>query len=52
MDEIKAVASLDASADNNLMPSVIEAVNCYATVGEICDALREVWGEFAEPSIL
>jgi len=34
------------------MPVVIEAVKAYATVGEISDALRDVFGEYREPSIL
>ncbi len=32
--------------DVNLMPLFIEAVEAYATVGEICRVLREVWGEY------
>ena len=32
--------------DENLMPSIIEAVKSYATVGEICRVMREKWGEF------
>jgi methylmalonyl-CoA mutase N-terminal domain/subunit len=36
----------------NLMPHIIEAVRAYATVGEMCNALRDVWGEWEEtPSI-
>ncbi len=36
----------------NLMPLIIEAVRAYATIGEMCDALRDVWGEWEEtPSI-
>jgi len=37
--------------DVNLMPFVIDAVKEYATLGEICDALREVFGEYKPPSI-
>jgi methylmalonyl-CoA mutase N-terminal domain/subunit len=34
------------------MPHIIGAVRAYATVGEMCDALRDVWGEWEEtPSI-
>jgi len=51
LDEITAMARLEATAKNNLVPPVIEAMRAYATVGEVCDALREVWGEFREPSI-
>ena len=34
-----------ARGDANLMPPILEAVRAYATVGEICDALRTVFGE-------
>ena len=37
-----------ASTDENLIPFMIEACRHEATVGEICDALREVWGEYRE----
>ncbi len=33
-----------------LMPLLIEAVECYATLGEICDALRRVFGEYTPES--
>jgi len=36
----------------NTMPPLIEAVRAYATLGEICDALREVFGTYREQSIL
>lgn len=32
----------------NLMPAIIECVEAYATIGEISDTLREIWGEFKE----
>jgi len=41
-----------ARTDENIMPVLIEAVKAYATVGEISDALRDVFGEYREPSIL
>ena len=37
-----------ARGDENLLPPMIEAVKAYATVGEICDRLRTVWGEHRE----
>ena len=37
-----------ARADGNLMPSILAAVRAYATVGEISDRLRLVWGEHRE----
>ena len=35
----------------NTMPYIIEAVRAYATVGEICDALRQVYGTYTEVSV-
>jgi methylmalonyl-CoA mutase N-terminal domain/subunit len=39
-----------AIRDENTMPSTIEAVRAYATLGEICDALRDVYGLYEEPA--
>ena len=38
-------------SDANTMPYIIEAVRAYATVGEICNALRQVYGTYEEVSI-
>jgi methylmalonyl-CoA mutase N-terminal domain/subunit len=35
--------------DANLMPAIVEAVSAYATIGEMCGALRRVYGEYREP---
>src|SRR5579864_7933393 len=35
----------------NLMPLIIEAARVYATLGEMCDALREVWGVWRETPV-
>jgi methylmalonyl-CoA mutase, N-terminal domain len=45
-----ALTRLDGAArgEDNLMPPLIEAVTAYATVGEISDRLRAVWGEHRE----
>jgi methylmalonyl-CoA mutase N-terminal domain/subunit len=40
-----------AKADENTMPAVFEAVKTYATVGEICDVYKDVYGEYDEPAI-
>ncbi len=37
-----------AKQDDYLMPAIIEAVRAEATVGEICDVLRNVYGEYRE----
>jgi len=36
----------------NLLPKTIELVKARATLGEICGALREVWGAYEEPMIV
>lgn len=41
-----------AKGSQNLMPLMIEAVKEYATLGEICDVLREEFGEYQENVIL
>jgi methylmalonyl-CoA mutase N-terminal domain/subunit len=38
--------------DENLMPVIIEAVKAYATLGEICEVLRQVYGEYKELIII
>jgi methylmalonyl-CoA mutase N-terminal domain/subunit len=41
-----------ARGTDNTMDALLDCVRAYATVGEMCDALREVWGEYEEvPSI-
>jgi methylmalonyl-CoA mutase N-terminal domain/subunit len=39
-----------ATSNENTMPATIEAVRAYATLGEICDALRDVYGLYEEPA--
>ncbi|QAV33625.1 methylmalonyl-CoA mutase, N-terminal domain [Fervidobacterium changbaicum] len=48
LNKIKEVAA----TDENLFPYVLEAVKAYATVGEISNALREVFGEYTETVII
>ncbi len=50
-DAARVVATLArvkaaAMSDANLMPAIIEAVDAYATLGEVCDVLRSVFGEY------
>jgi methylmalonyl-CoA mutase N-terminal domain/subunit len=40
-----------AGAGENLMPPLIEASKAYATLGEMCDALRDVWGTWTETPV-
>jgi methylmalonyl-CoA mutase, N-terminal domain len=37
-----------ARGQGNTMEALLDSVRVYATVGEMCDALREVWGEYEE----
>jgi methylmalonyl-CoA mutase N-terminal domain/subunit len=39
-----------AATDVNLMPYILESVRAYATVGEMCDVLRKVFGTYTEPA--
>jgi methylmalonyl-CoA mutase N-terminal domain/subunit len=41
-----------ASTDENLLPAILAAVENLATVGEISDALRRVFGEYQESVVL
>jgi methylmalonyl-CoA mutase N-terminal domain/subunit len=50
-------SALDAIRDaaktgKNTMPPILDAVRAYATVGEMCDALRQVWGEYEEVAVI
>ncbi|HET6363151.1 MAG TPA: methylmalonyl-CoA mutase family protein, partial [Gemmatimonadota bacterium] len=51
-EEALARLRRDAAADDvNLMPAIIEASKAYVTMGEMCDALREVWGIWRETPV-
>jgi methylmalonyl-CoA mutase N-terminal domain/subunit len=39
-----------AATDQNLMPYLLECVRAYATLGEMCDVLRKVFGTYDEPA--
>ncbi len=64
LNEVKAQRSNDevknklsalkdaAQTDANLMPHILEAVLVYASVGEICNTLRDVFGEYKETVII
>jgi methylmalonyl-CoA mutase N-terminal domain/subunit len=46
VEEALATLSGCARSSSNLMPEILAAVKTYATLGEICQALREVFGEY------
>ena len=35
----------------NLMPLIVDASRAYVTMGEMCDAFREVWGVWRETPV-
>ncbi len=41
----------DAEGDVNLMPAIMDAARAYTTMGEMCDALRGVWGVWRETPV-
>ena len=54
-DEVKAkLAALETAAkgDSNLMPFILDAVRVYASVGEICNTMRAVYGEYKEQVVI
>ena len=56
-NQVLATRALDrlrkaAAGPDNTMPALLDAVRAYATVGEMCDALRDVWGEYQEEAVI
>ncbi|MGB8322594.1 MAG: methylmalonyl-CoA mutase family protein [Candidatus Acidiferrum sp.] len=56
-DNAKTTAALDelerrAKTSENLLPAILTAVEAYATVGEISDAMRHVYGEYQESVVI
>ncbi len=48
LDALRAAAA----GTRNTMEPLLEAVRAYATIGEMCDALRVVWGEYVEEPVI
>lgn len=40
------------ASEENVLPALIEAVRAYATTGEICGAMRDVFGEYTPPTVI
>ncbi len=58
LEELKRAAAQEPGAGStgsissaNTMPYIVDAVRAYATVGEICEALRQVYGTYTEVSV-
>ncbi|QNN52003.1 acyl-CoA mutase large subunit family protein [Nocardioides mesophilus] len=50
VDEAIARMVAASGSDDNMIPAMLDACRAEATLGEICDALRAVWGEYREPA--
>jgi methylmalonyl-CoA mutase N-terminal domain/subunit len=50
-DALQALRTAAADPSANTMPPILQAVKAYATVGEISDALRDVFGTYQEPAL-
>jgi methylmalonyl-CoA mutase N-terminal domain/subunit len=50
----RALEQVRAAADGttNMMEPLLDAVRVYATLGEMCNALRDVWGEYEETPMI
>lgn len=56
-DDARVAKALDdlrvaLRSDDNSFPAIMEAVRTYATLGEICDVMREVFGAYRETAVL
>ena len=50
-DRLTALRDTAAQDGVNLMPPIIDAARDYVTLGEMCDALRSVWGVWRETPV-
>jgi methylmalonyl-CoA mutase, N-terminal domain len=50
-DALRALEAVAGDLQHNRMPLIEEAVRARATVGEICDVLRSVWGEYRPSTV-
>jgi methylmalonyl-CoA mutase N-terminal domain/subunit len=50
VDEALARMIEDAKADRNTVPAMLDAARAEATLGEICNAFKPLWGEYREPA--
>ncbi len=52
IDDLRRAASTPANSPaGNLLYPLREALRARATVGEVCDALRDVWGVYKPPDV-
>jgi methylmalonyl-CoA mutase N-terminal domain/subunit len=51
VEQALARLAADAASDANLMPAIMAGGRAYATLGEMCDTLRRVWGTWRETPV-
>jgi methylmalonyl-CoA mutase N-terminal domain/subunit len=52
VDEALATLASAATGDDNVMPHILEAVEAYATLGEIADTMRDAFGEYEPAAVI
>lgn len=50
VSELLTILEKESKSENNLMPIIVECVDNYLTLGEICGVLRKTWGEYQPPA--
>jgi methylmalonyl-CoA mutase N-terminal domain/subunit len=52
VEQTLAALKRGAEREENTMPLILDAVRAYATVGEICGALKDVFGSYTEAALV
>jgi methylmalonyl-CoA mutase N-terminal domain/subunit len=52
LGDLRKAAETTGDGHENVLPAMKEALRAKATVGEVCDSLREVWGVYQPPDAL
>jgi methylmalonyl-CoA mutase N-terminal domain/subunit len=52
LQRLENAARAGCGERENLMPFLVDAVRAYATLGEMCNLLRGVYGEYREPALV
>ena len=47
---LEALSRSATASTGNMIPSILDCVRAYATLGEICDVLRGIYGVYEEPA--
>ena len=52
LEQLQKVAEMEESNKNNIVPYIYSAINAQATLGEVIQALKEVFGEYRAPTVM